>query len=219
MNMNQVAVAPCGALTRDFYAHLGSIPVPQKVKQKECHADPGEHYCDVYEMPRNPMHPVPSGDECKFITHIGCVIVKARHRSPHIFYGDAFYLSGRCFTKGTSIGKVMNWDQPLERYLGKNEVFWPNDMFLAPSHNSVPPSKPCCLQEESLALNARQLQRESFWFLPATLGFWQTSGVFQAEVRSREQSISSITIMDLLDVSISSFLSSVLSFTEVNSRS
>ncbi|KAJ6434191.1 hypothetical protein OIU84_017826 [Salix udensis] len=56
-------------LERDFYAHLGGIPVPQKVKQKECHGDPGEHHCDVYEMPRNP-NPVPSGDEFVGIDHL-----------------------------------------------------------------------------------------------------------------------------------------------------
>ncbi|PIN15784.1 hypothetical protein CDL12_11593 [Handroanthus impetiginosus] len=38
-------------------------------------------------------------------------------------------------------------------------------------------------------------------------------------VRSSEQSMSSITIMDLLEVSISNFLNSVLSFTAVSSRS
>ncbi|KAJ0944918.1 hypothetical protein HanPSC8_Chr03g0122081 [Helianthus annuus] len=42
---------------------------------------------------------------------------------------------------------------------------------------------------------------------------------FLCPVRSSEQSMSSITIIDLLDVSISSFLKSVLSFTDVNSRS
>uniref|UniRef100_A0A6N2LVS0 Uncharacterized protein n=1 Tax=Salix viminalis TaxID=40686 RepID=A0A6N2LVS0_SALVM len=48
----------------------------------------------------------------------------------------------------------------------------------------VPPSKPCRLQGESSASNAPRLQRGSFWFLPAALGSWHTSGVFQAEGNS-----------------------------------
>ncbi|RHN49969.1 hypothetical protein MtrunA17_Chr6g0452381 [Medicago truncatula] len=42
---------------------------------------------------------------------------------------------------------------------------------------------------------------------------------FLCPVRSREQSISSITIIDLLDVSIKSLFNSLLSLTIVNSRS
>ncbi|BAT76629.1 hypothetical protein VIGAN_01465800 [Vigna angularis var. angularis] len=42
---------------------------------------------------------------------------------------------------------------------------------------------------------------------------------FLCPVRSREQSMSSITIIDLLVVSIRSFLNSVLSFTAVSSKS
>ncbi|KAI5443125.1 hypothetical protein KIW84_011963 [Lathyrus oleraceus] len=52
-------------------------------------------------------------------------------------------------------------------------------------------------------------------FLSSSFSFFS----FLCPVRSREQSISSITIIDLLDVSINSLFNSMLSLIVVNSRS
>ncbi|KAL0535447.1 hypothetical protein IC582_029777 [Cucumis melo] len=71
----------------------------------------------------------------------------------------------------------------------------------------------------TLLLLSSSLLEDSLEGFSFSSSFNFSSFFFLCPVKSSEQSISSITIIDLLVVSIKSFLSSVLFFTAVSSKS